>query len=34
MDHRFPAEMISQGVWLSCRFCLSYCDVEELMLDH
>lgn len=27
--HRFPAEIISHGVWLSFRFCLSYRDVEE-----
>jgi putative transposase len=27
--HRFPAEIISQGVWLSFRFCLSSRDVEE-----
>jgi putative transposase len=29
--HRFPAEIISHGVWLYCRFCLSYRDVEQLM---
>jgi transposase-like protein len=29
--HRFPAEIISHGVWLYFRFCLSYRDVEELM---
>jgi putative transposase len=29
--HRFPAEIISHGVWLYVRFCLSYRDVEELM---
>jgi putative transposase len=29
--HRFPAEIISHGVWLYYRFCLSYCDVEELL---
>ena len=29
--HRFPAEIISDGVWLYCRFCLSYRDVEELL---
>jgi putative transposase len=29
--HRFPAEIISQCVWLYFRFCLSYRDVEELM---
>jgi putative transposase len=31
--HRFPAEMISHGVWLYFRFCLSYRDVEELMAE-
>ena len=30
--HRFPAGIISHGVWLYFRFCLSYRDVEELML--
>jgi putative transposase len=30
--HRFPAEIISHGVWLYYRFCLSYRDVEELLL--
>jgi putative transposase len=30
--HRFPAEIISHGVWLYFRFCLSSRDVEELML--
>jgi hypothetical protein len=29
--HRFPAEIISHGVWLYFRFCLSYHDVEELL---
>src|SRR2546427_11017182 len=29
--HRFPAEIISYGVWLYDRFCLSYRDVEELL---
>jgi len=29
--HRFPAEIISQGVWFYYRFCLSYRDVEELL---
>jgi putative transposase len=29
--HRFPAEVISHGVWLYYRFCLSYRDVEELL---
>ncbi len=27
----FPAEIISHGVWLYDRFCLSYRDVEELL---
>ena len=30
-NHRFPAEIISYGVWLYYRFCLSYRDVEELL---
>jgi putative transposase len=30
--HSFPAEIISYGVWLYYRFCLSYRDVEELLL--
>jgi putative transposase len=30
-NHRFPAEIISHGVWLYWRFCLSYRDVEELL---
>jgi putative transposase len=29
MYHRFPVEIISHGVWLYSRFCLSYRDVEE-----
>jgi putative transposase len=29
--HRFPAEIISHGVWLYYRFCLSYRDGEELL---
>jgi putative transposase len=29
--HRFPADIISHGVWLYYRFCLSYRDVEELL---
>ena len=29
--HRFPAEIISHGVWLYYRFCLSYRDVDELL---
>jgi hypothetical protein len=30
-NHRFPAEIISHGVWLSDRFCLSESDVGELL---
>jgi putative transposase len=30
-NHRFPPEIISHGVWLYFRFCLSYRDVEELL---
>jgi putative transposase len=30
-NHRFPAEIISHGVWLYYRFCLSDRDVEELL---
>jgi putative transposase len=30
-NHRFPAEIISHGMWLYYRFCLSYRDVEELL---
>jgi putative transposase len=30
-NHRFPGEIISHGVWLYFRFCLSYRDVEELL---
>jgi putative transposase len=29
--HCFPVEIISHGVWLYFRFCLSYRDVEELL---
>src|SRR5499427_2082419 len=29
--HRFPAEIMSHGVWLYYRFCLSYRDVEALL---
>jgi putative transposase len=31
-NHRFSAEIISHAVWLYFRFCLSYRDVEELLL--
>jgi putative transposase len=30
--HRYPAEIISHGVWLYHRFTLSYRDVQEMML--
>jgi putative transposase len=29
--YRFPTEIISHGVWLYYRFCLSYRDVEEML---
>ncbi len=29
--YRFPPEIISHGVWLYHRFCLSFRDVEELL---
>jgi transposase-like protein len=29
--YRFPVEIISHGVWLYFRFCLSYRDVAELL---
>jgi transposase-like protein len=29
--HRFPAEIISHGVWLYYRFCLSYRNAEGLL---
>jgi putative transposase len=31
-NHRFPVEIISHAVWLYFRFCLSYRDVEELLM--
>jgi putative transposase len=33
-NHRFPTEIISHAVWLYFRFCLSFRDVEELLLEH
>src|SRR5262247_3810344 len=32
-NHRFPIEIISHAVWLYFRFCLSFRDVEELLLE-
>jgi putative transposase len=32
-NYRFPVEIISHAVWLYFRFCLSFQDVEELLLD-
>ncbi len=29
--YRFPSEIISHGVWLYHRFCLSFRDVEKLL---
>jgi putative transposase len=31
--HRYPAEVITQAVWLYFRFNLSFRDVEELMAE-
>src|SRR6478672_1294469 len=31
--HRFPVEIISHAVWLSFRFCLSFRNVEELLVE-
>jgi putative transposase len=31
--HRFLVEIISHAVWLNFRFCLSFHDVEELLLE-
>ena len=31
--YRFPAEIISYCVWLYFRFCLSFRDVQEMMLE-
>jgi putative transposase len=30
---RFPAEIIAHCVWLYFRFCLSFRDVQEMMLE-
>jgi len=32
-NHRFPIEIISHAEWLYFRFCLSFRDVEELLLE-
>jgi putative transposase len=32
--HRYPTEIIGHCVWLYCRFCLSYRDLEELMAEY
>jgi putative transposase len=31
--YRFPAEIIAHSVWLYFRFCLSFRDVQEMMLE-
>ncbi len=31
--YRFPAEIISHGIWLYHRFCLSFRDVEDLLAE-
>ena len=30
----FPVEIISQCIWFYFRFCLSFRDVQEMMLEH
>lgn len=32
-NHRLPVDIISHAVWLSCRICLSFGDVEALLLE-
>jgi transposase-like protein len=32
-NHRFPVEIISHAVWSYFRFCLSFRDVKELLLE-
>ena len=32
-NHRFPVAIIRHAVWLYFRFCLSFRDVEELLLE-
>src|SRR5215475_12183478 len=32
-NHRFPVEIVSHAVWLYFRFCLSFRDVEEILLE-
>jgi putative transposase len=31
--HRYPAEIISQAVWLYFRFALSFRDIEDLLAE-
>jgi len=31
-EHRFPPAIISHAVWLYYRFCVSFRDVEDLLL--
>ena len=31
--YRFPPEIISHGVWLYHRFCLSFQDIEDLLAE-
>ena len=32
--YRFPAQIISYGVWLYYRFSLSFRDIEDLLAQH
>ena len=31
--YRFPPEVISHGVWLYHRFCMSFRDIEDLLAE-
>ena len=31
--YRFPREIIAHCVWLYFRFCLSFRDIQEMMLE-
>ena len=31
--YRFPREIIAHYVWLYFRFCLSFRDIQEMMLE-
>jgi putative transposase len=33
IGHRFPPEIVQQGIWLYLRFTLSFRDVEDLLAE-